>query len=215
MDIVQEETLVVFYTRMPRGTVRQRGKKMEDARKCRQEQASSPVPKVKKQTDVNGLYSLKACPVTGAKKIFVYGWQDEKDRRVTIDIIPCVVVTSLETDAFVAIVAYFEVEKRRYSRSSCCSEKKVQGCVSQNLDQLNSFLRKAEELGLNALAGHTWNSRDALGTKLKSEKGKGQSGGIIQEGERHECLEEQTPEEASRQADCTSKVAWKLARKKD
>ena len=214
MDIVQEQTLVVFYTRMPRGTVRQRGKKMEDARKCRQEQASSPVPKVKKQTDVNGLYSLKACPVTGAKKIFVYGWQDEKDRRVTIDIIPCVVVTSLETDAFVAIVAYFEVEKRRYSRSSCCSEKKVQGCVSQNSDPLNSVLRKAEELGLNASAGHTWNSRDALGTKLKSEKGKGQSGGIIQEGERHECLEEQTPEEASRQADCTSKVAWKLARKK-
>ena len=34
--------------------------------------------------------------------------QDEKDRRVTLDIIPCVVVTSLETDAFVAFVAYVD-----------------------------------------------------------------------------------------------------------
>ena len=47
----------------------------------------------------------------------------------------------------------------------------------------------------------------------------GQSGGIIQKGEPHErnpCapgVEEQPPEETSRQADCTSKVAWTLARK--
>ena len=61
------------------------------------------------QTDVNGLYSLKASPATKAKKFLVYGGQDEKDRRVIIDIIPCVVVTSLETDAFVAIVAYFDM----------------------------------------------------------------------------------------------------------
>ena len=79
---------------------------MEDARKSRLEQASSSVPKVKKQTYVNGVYSLQASPVTKAKKILVYRWQDEKYRRVIIDIIPCVVVTSLETDAFEAIVAF-------------------------------------------------------------------------------------------------------------
>ena len=32
-----------------------------------------------------------------------------KNRRVIIDIIPCVVVTSLETDAFMAMVAYFDM----------------------------------------------------------------------------------------------------------
>ena len=75
--------------------------------------------------------------------LLVYCGQDEKYRRVTIDIIPCVVVTSLETDAFMAIVACFDMliieegarsRRRRYSRSSCYSEKKkkVQGCVSQN-----------------------------------------------------------------------------------
>ena len=68
MGIVQKETLVFFfYTRMPRETARQRGKKLEDARKSRLEQASSSVPKVEKQTDVNGLYSLKASPATKAK----------------------------------------------------------------------------------------------------------------------------------------------------
>ena len=51
LDIVQ--TLVVFYTRMPRETVRQRGKEMEDARKSRLEQASS---------------SVKASPATKAQK---------------------------------------------------------------------------------------------------------------------------------------------------
>ena len=33
----------------------------------------------------------------------------EKDRRVIIDIIPCVVVTSLETYASMAFVAYFDM----------------------------------------------------------------------------------------------------------
>ena len=37
------------------------------------------------------------------------GGQDEKHRHVIIDIIPHVVVTSLETDAFMDIVAYFDM----------------------------------------------------------------------------------------------------------
>ena len=55
------------------------------------------------------------------------------------DIIPYVVVTSLETDAFMAVVAYFdmltvkgtqrELEKRRYSRNSCFFEKKKRSKV--------------------------------------------------------------------------------------
>ena len=37
---------------------------------------------------------------------------------------------------------------------------------------MNSILRKVEELGLNASAGHTWNSWDASGTTLNSGKKK-------------------------------------------
>ena len=83
---------------------------------------------------------------------------------------------------------------------------------------MNSILRKVEELGLNALAGNTWKSQNAPGTKLNSgKKKKGLSGGIIPKGEPHErnpCapgFEEQPPEETSRQADRDSKVAWNLA----
>ena len=58
---------------------------------------------------MKSLYSVKASPVTKVQKFFVYCGQDEKYRRVIIDIIPCVVVTSLETDAFMAIVADFDM----------------------------------------------------------------------------------------------------------
>ena len=83
-----------------------------------------------------------------------------------IDILPCVVVTSLETDAFMAIVAFCDMllvrrnparggKEERNSRSSCCSEgKNVQGCESENSDPMNSILRKAGQTRLNASAGH-------------------------------------------------------------
>ena len=64
--------------------------------------------------------------------------------------------------------------KRRYWRSSCYSEgKKVQGCVSQNSDPMNSILREAGELWLNASAEHTMKFSEARGTKLKFGKEKG------------------------------------------
>ena len=102
-----------------------------------------------------------------------------------IDIIPCVVVTSLETDAFRAIVAYVEKLMVRATSSRGRDEdtpgsvailnekKKVQGCVSLDSDPMNSVQRKAEELGLNASTGHTWNSQDAPGAKLISGTKKG------------------------------------------
>ena len=89
-----------------------------------------------------------------------------KNRRVLIDIIPCVVVTSLETDAFMAIVAYVDKltvratsargrEEGTQGSVAMLKEKEVQGCVSQNFALMNSILRKVEELGLNASAGRT------------------------------------------------------------
>ena len=83
---------------------------------------------------------------------------------------------------------------------------------------MNSILRKVGELGLNALAGHTMKFSGCTWFKIEFGKEKRQSGGIVQKGELHErnpCVlgfEEQPPEETSRQADCTSKVAWNLAR---
>ena len=113
-----------------------------------------------------------------------------------------------------------EVEKRSYSRISCYSErKKVQGCVSQNSDPMDSILRKAGEFGLNASAGHTMKFWGCTWYKLTIRERKGQSGGIIQKGELHErnpcasSFEERTLEETSRQEDCDSKAAWNLARK--
>ena len=94
----------------------------------------------------------------------------------------------------------------------------VQGCVSEDSDPMNSILREVEELGLNSSAGHTRNSQMHL-VQNRIRKEKGQSGGTIQKGElreRNPCaasFEEETPEETSRQAGCTSKVAWNLARK--
>ena len=80
-----------------------------------------------------------------------------------IDIIPCVVLTSLETDAFNAIVAY--VDKLMVRATSARGQEegtrgsvallKVQGCVSQDLAPTNSILRRVEELGMKASAGHT------------------------------------------------------------
>ena len=46
-------------------------------------------------------------------KSLVYGEQDAKDRRVIFDILPCVVVESRETDAFVAIIVCIDMLMRR------------------------------------------------------------------------------------------------------
>ena len=73
---------------------------------------------------------------------------------------------------------------------------------------MNSILRKAGDLGLSASAGHP-----------QIRECEGQPGGLPQEGEPYErnpcapSFEEQPPEETSRQVECTSKVAWNLARK--
>ena len=96
-------------------------KEVGDARRSHLEQASSSVPKVKEQTDVKSSNSLLRREL---KKSLVYVKQNEKDRRVIIGIIPCVVVTSLETDAFVAFVAFFDMLMVR-SNLSVRSRKKV------------------------------------------------------------------------------------------
>ena len=70
-----------------------------------QKQAYSSVPKVKYTDWREKLEQSEGQSYDSSWKSLVFGWQDEKDHRVFIDITPCVVVTSLETDAFMAIVA--------------------------------------------------------------------------------------------------------------
>ena len=73
-----------------------------------------------------------------------------------------------ETDAFMAIVAYFDMLKvrgnpargrrKKVLKGSVAilnKKKNVQGCASQNSDPMNSTLRKAGGLVWNASAGHT------------------------------------------------------------
>ena len=112
--------------------------------------------------------------------------QDEKDRHVIFDILPCVVVASLETDAFVVIAANIDMLMVRSNLSAKSrnegtqgavailrEKKRVQGCVSQNSDPMNSILRKARELGLNALAGHTMKFSGCTWYELNFGKEKG------------------------------------------
>ena len=73
MCLVQEETLVVFYTRMPLGDRETMRKEVEDARRSRLEQASSSAPKVKTQTDVKKSNSLEARLATKAENSLSMG----------------------------------------------------------------------------------------------------------------------------------------------
>ena len=60
--------------------------------------------------------------------------------------------------------------RRRYSWSGRYSERKKRPMLSWNSAPMNSVERKFEELGLNASAGHTWNSQDATWKKMNSGK---------------------------------------------
>ena len=76
-------------------------------------------------------------------------------------------VTSLETDALVAFIAFFYMLMARSNLSAgsriegtrgsvaILREKTASKVVSEDSDPMNSILRKVGELGLNAWAGHT------------------------------------------------------------
>ena len=100
-----------------------------ERRRKGKEQASSSVPMGKGQTDDKRSTSLEARPATRPKIPCLWcEGEDVKDRRVIIGTLPCVVITSLETDASMAIIACIDMLmvrsnlSARYSRSSCYSE---------------------------------------------------------------------------------------------
>ena len=109
LGLVQEETLVVFFTRVPRETVRTSWDEVERRKKI------SPRARVLFSTESEDtdwrekLEQSKGQFCDWSSKSHVYGGQDEKDRRLILEIVPYVVVTSLETEAFMAVVAYFDM----------------------------------------------------------------------------------------------------------
>ena len=93
------------------------------------EQASSSVPTGKGQTDVKSSTSPEASPATRAKILCLWE-QDVKDRHVIFDILPCVVITSRETGAFVAIVACIDMLMVRSNLSARSRKECTQGAVA-------------------------------------------------------------------------------------
>ena len=143
----------------------------------------------------------------------------------------CVVITSLKTDAFMAVVAHIDMldgedepskrSKKRVLKEAVAilNENKVQGCVSYNSDPKKSIPRKAEDLRSNASAGHTTKFSGSTWYQILSRERKGPSGGVTQKCELHGrnlCapkFEDGTFEETSTQEDCSRKAVWNLARK--
>ena len=195
--------------------------KWRDARKSHLEHASSSVPKVKTQTDVNSSHSVKASPATGAKKPLSMEGKMKKDLRVIIDIIPCVVVTRLGIHGYRCFFRHADGERKPSALSSkevaiLKKKKKVQGCVSQNSDPMNSILRKAGQTRLNASAEHTrkfsgctWYETE-FGKETGNLEAFSKKVNLMSEILARPFLEERTREETSRQPDCSSKAAYKF-----
>ena len=129
MGLAREENLVVFRHMHATGSRETTHKEVENTRGSSpkpavgnrehggrdKEQASSSAPKVREQTDEKRSRSQEAGPATRANKIFCLWRQDVKSRRVISGIFPCVIIRSLETDAFIAIVASIDMLMARRS----------------------------------------------------------------------------------------------------
>ena len=201
----------------------------------RQMRSLAPWPKThlskKKQTDGKAWTDWR--PVLWPnQKIPCLWWARWKYRRVIIDITQCVVVASLETDAFMSIVTYFDnlmVRSNLSSRSrkectqgvSCCSERKKKKRPRSKVVCLKKQIQWI--LFTGKLKNWDWTLRQETPEMLRMHvvqnwirERKGQSGGIIQKGEPHErnlCAQflERNTWGTSLQTDCTSKVAWKAS----
>ena len=201
----------------------QRGKKWTTQENPRLEQASSSVPQVKEQTDLKSSKNLEASPATRAHNpLSMQG----KMKKIVVWLSTASRVSWLQVwkqmhlwPSLPISTSWRWEETQREVEVATLKEKKVQGCVSQNSDPMNSISRKAVELGLNASAGHTlkFSGRTWYETKIRERKR------VIW---RHypktwtswaKSLRVRfwglTPEETSRQADCASKPARNLARK--
>ena len=98
-------------------------------------------------------------------KFLVFREQDVKDRRVIIGIIPCVVVTSLKTGTFMAIIACIDMlmvrskpskrSKKEGTRGAVAilRGKRVQGCASQKLRSNEFYSTESWRIGIERFGG--------------------------------------------------------------
>ena len=228
LGLVQEETLVVFYTRMPRETVRTTWNEAKTRKKF-SSISKHPLQyrRWKTQTDGKSLNSPNASPVTEAEnsltmvdkmKISSCYYRHHPVCRGYESGNRCIHgyrCLRRQADGKSSLSAR---SKRRCSRISWYPEKKAKVVYLKTRRQWILFYRK--------LKNWDWTLRRDTPEILRMHlvqnwiRGtKGQSGGIIQKGEPHErnpCVPdfgERPPEETSWQAECDSKAAWNLARK--
>ena len=196
-----------------------------ERRRKGKEQASSSVPTGKGQTDDKRSKSLEARPATRAKMPCLWGrGQDVKDRRVIFGILPCVVITGLETDASMAIIACIHMLMVRSKSESAqgavaiLEEKRSEVEYLKIQIQRSLFCGKLGKQDWTLLGDTRKNFSGRTLYEITNGERKGPSRGVIQKGEPHErnpCapkFEERTPEETSRQEECARKAAWNLAR---
>ena len=185
------------------------------------EQAYSSVPKVKKPTDVKSLNSVKASPATEAKnplslvgemKKFVV-WLSTSSRVSWLHVWkqmhswPSLLISTYRQ--WKETQREFEKKKVLKDQLLLWKKNKSKAVHLKTRIQWILFHGKLKNWDLTLRRDTPENSQDALGTKLNS--GLSKKVNLMSESLRAQFWEE-TPEETSRQADCTSKVAWNLAR---
>ena len=229
LGLVQEETLVVSHTSMTREAVRRRWDEVERRKKFSLG-ASILFSTESEETDWwKSLNSPKISPVTKAKNsLSMVG----KMKKTSCDSRHHPVCRGYKSGngciyGYRCLFRHADgneetqrkVGEGRYSRSSCYSEKRVEGEMYLKTQiQWILFYGKLEHWDWTLRRDTPWNSWDASGTK--------QNSGKKQAIWRHypkrwtswaksfrACFWGTTPEETSRQADCDSKVARNLARK--
>ena len=104
-------------------------------------------------------------PTLRELKFIVFREQDVKDRRVIVGIIPCVVVTSLETGTFMAIIDCIDMlmvrskpskrSKKEGTRGAVAilRGKRVQGCASQKLRSNEFYFTESWRIGIERFGG--------------------------------------------------------------
>ena len=118
--------------------------------------------------------------------------QDEKDRHVIFDILPCVVVASLETDAFVVIAANIDMLMVRSNLSAKSRNEGTQGAVAILREKKKSprlciskfrsnefYSTESKRIGIERFGGTHHEILRMHLVRTKFGERKGQSGGII------------------------------------
>ena len=193
--LVREETLVVSTHACHRRPWGQRGMKWRDARNSHLEQAYSSVPKVKTQTDVKSLNSLKASLATKVQKsLFILG----KMKKIVMKFSTSSRMSWLQVwkqmhlwPSLPISMCWWlektqrEVEKKVLKDQLLFWKKKGPGLCISKFRSKEVYSAESWRIGIERFGGtHQKILRMHLVRNWMRER-EGQSGGIIQKGELH------------------------------